>query len=135
MRRGVLFRILLAHAVGSAALGMLAVACSGGGSGANDPAQASCPNTGDLTCPSPPPSYKADIQPIIEKHCYGCHGPGGVEVSSINLTTYAEVARRRSDIGFQITHCRMPQPDAGPLTLDEMKTFAEWLGPCSAPNN
>jgi uncharacterized membrane protein len=113
---------------------MLAVACSGGSSGA-DPAQASCPNAGDPPCPSPPPSYKADIQPIIEKHCYGCHGPGGVEVSSINLTTYAEVARRKSDINVQVTMCRMPQPDAGQLTLEEMTTFTEWLGPCSAPDN
>ena len=52
------------------------------------------------TCPSPPPSYKADVQSIIQSRCYACHGPGGVEVSRIDLTTYQGVAE--NDISGEV---------------------------------
>ena len=132
---GIVTRWPLAQAI-CVALAGLAVACGGNSSETAAP-QPSCASLGHLTCPSPPPSYKADVQPIIEKHCYGCHGPGGVKVSSIDLASYAEVVKLRGDILVQTTSCppKMPRPDAGPLTIDELTTFAEWLGECSAPNN
>jgi len=134
MTRGPRFRLSLAHAAVAAALVTLASlvpACGGGSSGA--PAQA-CPNLGDLTCPSPPPSYKTDVEPIIANRCFPCHAAGGVEVSTINLSTYAGVLKNQSQVHSQIESCRMPQPGATPLTVDELTTFIEWLE-CSAPNN
>jgi len=110
---------------------LLAAAC-GDASPANT-AQA-CPNLGDLTCPSPPPSYKTDVEPIIASRCFPCHAPGGVEVSAINLSTYAGVHQHAPDVLPQIQSCRMPQAGSPPLTVDELTTFLEWLH-CSAPNN
>jgi uncharacterized membrane protein len=134
MTRGIGSRLLLARAVGAVALAALATACSSGGS-SNDPtAQASCPDLSAVTCPATPPSYKTDVQPILENRCYGCHGPGGVEVSSINLTDYDDVLRLRGDIVSQVTSCKMPPPDAGQPTVDERTTVDEWIE-CNAPNN
>jgi hypothetical protein len=134
MTRTIALRLVLAHAVAAVAFGALAGAC-GGSSSDTGPAAVACPNLGELTCPSPPPSFKTQVQPIIESRCYGCHGPGGVEVASTNLTSYDQIVQKRGDILAQITSCKMPQADAGQLTVEELTTFVEWLGECSAPNN
>jgi len=136
MKRGIGLRSLLrrlARAVGALALGGLATACSGGSS-SDGPAQPSCPDLSAVTCPATPPSYKTDVQPILQNRCYGCHGPGGVEVASINLTDYADVQRLRSDVVFQVTTCLMPPPDAGQPTAGERTAIDEWVQ-CNAPNN
>jgi len=134
MTRGLRLRHLVAHAAVAAALvtlASLAQACGGGSSG--DQAQP-CPNLGDLTCPSPPPSYKTDVEPIIARRCFPCHAPGGVEVSAFDLSTYAGVQRHQSPVLSAIHLCLMPKAGAPPLTVDELTTFIEWLE-CSAPNN
>jgi hypothetical protein len=134
MTRGIGLRLLLAHAVSAVALGALGTACSSGGTSTSPPAQPSCPDLSAVTCPATPPSYKTDVQPILENRCYGCHGPSGVEVSSFNLTDYADVLRLRGDVVSQITTCRMPPPDAGQPTAAERTTVDEWVQ-CNAPNN
>jgi hypothetical protein len=89
-------------------------------------------------CPSPsadgggPPSYQTDVQPILANRCYGCHGPGGIEVSSINLTTYHGVIS--NDVVAQLSECFMPPPDAGQPTPAERQTLFEWIA-CGEPNN
>jgi hypothetical protein len=137
MTRSTGWRLLLSHlphTVGAVALCGLATACSSGGSSDDPPAQASCPDLSAVTCPATPPSYKTDVQPILQNRCYGCHGPGGVEVASVNLTDYADVQRLRGDVVFQITTCVMPPADAGQPTAAERTTVDEWVQ-CNAPNN
>ena len=131
MHRSFAYRLLWAHALAAAALGVVLAACSGGSSGTS-PGGFSCPNVSDLTCPSPPPSFKTDVQPIIETRCYPCHGPGGIEVGTINLTSYHGVVS--NDVVGIVGQCMMPPPDAGQLTMAERDTLFEWIA-CSEPNN
>jgi uncharacterized membrane protein len=126
-------RLLAVHAA-ALALAVLAAHAAGCGGSPDDSAQPSCPNVGELSCPSTPPSFKSDVQPIIQDRCYPCHGPGGVEVASVNLTTYASTFALRSDIASQVQSCRMPEVDASALTADQITTILEWIE-CSAPNN
>jgi hypothetical protein len=121
-----------ARVAGAVVLATALLGCSGG----SEAPGATCPNEGNVTCPSAdggvPPSYQTDVQPIIASLCYGCHGPGGVEVSAVNLTTYHGVVT--NDVFGQLSECLMPLEDAGQPTPAERETLFEWIA-CGEPNN
>jgi hypothetical protein len=128
MRARIALRLLLAHVIAASAVALAMAAC--GGNHEEPPPTATCPSIGDVMCPASPPTYTADIQPIIASRCYGCHGPGGVETASTNLTTYANVVQ--NDLVGQLGGCLMPPPDAGQLTPEERTTLFDWLE-CGRP--
>ena len=93
-----------------------------------------CPN--DLpACPSPAPSWKSTVLPIMNTRCISCHGPGGSD-PSLPLNTYDEIYQRRGTILSETYACKMPPPDAGVLPPEgaERKILLEWLV-CGAPDN
>jgi hypothetical protein len=87
------------------------------------------------SCPSPPPSWKNEVAPLIEKYCFGCHGPAGVETPKENFTTYEGVAMRHPDVAFVLGDCLMPLADAGQPTDSERATMFVWASLCRYPNN
>jgi len=105
---------------------LLAAACGGGSS-------VDCPNDLPQSCPTPMPSYKTDVQPIIQNHCLKCHSPGGQE-ASIDFTTYDHVRTQRGPILTQFYSCRMPPEGEPRPTEQERLTFLTWLQ-CGSPNN
>jgi uncharacterized membrane protein len=128
--RTVLARMVTMLAVAAAAaLAAATSACGGNGGG---PQEAQCPSTSSITCPATPPSFQTDVQPIIQERCYGCHGPGGVEYPTFNLTSYRGVVS--NDVPGQVGECMMPPADAGQLTMAERTTLFEWIA-CVEPNN
>lgn len=100
-------------------------------------------------CARTPPeaSYKADVQPILEKHCKACHTPGqsGYVVSGFDLenydslmkgTTYGPVVLPGDPLtsalvmlieGRADPSLKMPHGDAAPLTPDEIQTIRRWV--------
>jgi hypothetical protein len=128
---GVDSRVLSVVAIASVTLSVAFAGCSAASA---DPAAPSCP-TMPTSCPSPPPSWKTDVDPLIEKYCFGCHGPGGVETSKENFTTYQGVATKHIDVAFQLGDCAMPLADAGQPTDAERATIFVWASFCGAPNN
>ncbi len=100
-------------------------------------------------CARTPPeaSYKADVQPILEKHCKACHTPGqsGYVVSGFDLenydslmkgTTYGPVVLPGDPLtsalvmlieGRADPSLKMPHGDAAPLTPDEVQTIRRWV--------
>lgn len=100
-------------------------------------------------CARTPPeaSYKADVQPILEKHCKACHTPGqsGYVVSGFDLenydslmkgTTYGPVVLPGDPLtsalvmlieGRADPSLEMPHGDAAPLTPDEVQTIRRWV--------
>lgn len=109
-------------------------ACSNASAGAG---ASGCPNL-DLSCPSTPPSWKTDVQPIINGYCAtgGCHVPGGI--SPFPYTTYADVQMHAARMIVQLQRCYMPPSDASlpakPLPDAERQTLMHWLN-CGAPDN
>src|SRR5579859_4182617 len=67
------------------------VACSN----SPQPAASNCP-TVSSDCPSPPPSWSKDVQPLIQQYCVMCHQPGGIGESLADLTSYTNVFRARA---------------------------------------
>jgi hypothetical protein len=118
-----------------AALGALATvaACSN----SPQPAESNCP-TVSSDCPTPPPSWSKDVEPLIQSYCVMCHEPGGTGESLADLTTYTNVVRVRAEITYQVSTCQMPNQDASPpppqLTTAQRETIVSWIG-CKAPNN
>jgi hypothetical protein len=110
------------------------VAC---GSGGADPAGApSCPTLViPDACPSSPPSWKAEVQPLVAKYCYVCHGHGGIGQSKEDFSTYQGVKKAGPTIAFQVQQCLMPQPGAAQPTASERETLITWALVCRAPDN
>jgi hypothetical protein len=125
-------------------LPVVALACSGG-AGAEPDATPTCPSlvipdtcpTGaaDADAPSAP-SWKKDVEPLIEKYCISCHSPGGIGESTEDYSTYEGVKKAGTIIGQQVNSCAMPLADAGAQpTPAERVTLITWALVCRAPNN
>jgi hypothetical protein len=117
------------------ALAALIVACSSG-SGAGD-GYASCPTDVPTACPSPPPSWTTDVQPIVSARCAlggQCHGAGGAEEASYDFTSYAGVKKNFLTMETEVASCQMPPSDAVAPTDAEWLTLLQWFQ-CDAPDN
>jgi uncharacterized membrane protein len=119
MRRG------LAGLVGLLTVALLA-ACGDGGAG-------SCPNDQPDSCPSPAPSFSAQVGAIVHERCAVCHAPGGQEANR-PFQTHAQIFSQRVAILAQVASCRMPPPGAAAPTAEERQALLAWLV-CGAPNN
>jgi hypothetical protein len=96
--------------------------------------------TAPNTCPSPPPSWKNDVEPLIQQYCWQCHDTGGSAVNTADLSTYAGVKKNDVRILQQVHDCLMPNFGATPPpmaypTVEERNTIIAWAGVCMAPNN
>lgn len=101
-----------------------------------DPDVASCAAVAADSCPTPTPSFETDVQPLVVKYCYGCHGPGGSEQGNHDFSTFRGFASEHLTVEFELRNCLMPLPDAGAMpSLAERETIMNWAAPCGAPNN
>ena len=96
-------------------------------------ANPSCPNDLPATCPSPAPSYRGTIDPILGAHCRACHAPGGQQ-SAIPLTTHEQVFASRGAVLNQVYACKMPPAGSPGPTSAERADLLAWLV-CGAPDN
>lgn len=128
----------------SAATALLAsiAACGGGSStAAGDDAGQCMPVVPPTTCPSPPPSYKNEIQYIVASSCAGakCHQDGGAE-SVKDFTTYQGLSADHLTVAQQVALCPssssgMPPPGYPQPTAAQRLALVAWAGICRAPNN
>lgn len=84
-------------------------------------------------CPEQVPSYAQTVQPVLERSCVSCHGPGG-EKASVPLTSWELVHRRASSMQRQLLSCRMPRGEGPPLSDEERQVVLAWLV-CGAPDS
>jgi hypothetical protein len=104
------------------------------GDAASDAGVAACAYDLPDGCPSPPPSWSNEVQPIVDRTCNECHGDGGVQQHVLDFTTYSSVYRNRGSILAQFYTCKMPPPDAAAPRPQERQALLGWLV-CNAPNN
>lgn len=97
----------------------------------------------DLPPPGPPPSFSAEVAPLLDRHCVACHGPDKVR-GGYRLDTFAALAQpgksgaaalvpgqpARSDLYARLVHEdpeeRMPY-DAPPLAPEEIALIRRWI--------
>jgi hypothetical protein len=101
------------------------------------------PNDAPSACPSPPPTYQADVLPVLQAKCLICHSPtlpdGGANAMyqpPYNYSTYALQDAIKGTIYTEILTCNMPNLDAGASPMDEAdrQIIMGWIT-CGALDN
>ncbi len=82
-----------------------------------------------------PPTYHADVEPILQQHCQRCHRPG--EAAPMSLLTYEEVRPWARAVHEAVALNRMPPWFADPaygvwsnahvLTVGDKRIIADWV--------
>ncbi len=79
-------------------------------------------------------TFHRDVEPILQRHCQGCHRPG--EVAPFSLMTYRQAVRWADDIKDYVRSRKMPpwKPIAGAsftgerkLSEQEIATLTAWV--------
>ncbi|MGH7438724.1 MAG: hypothetical protein ACRENE_23805 [Polyangiaceae bacterium] len=84
------------------------------------------------TCPTSPPSFKNDVEPLFMGLCAPCHYAGST-IARTSLTTYTQIYADRGSVLNEVYSCRMPPPPPM-IPPAERSTILTWLE-CGAPNN
>jgi uncharacterized membrane protein len=121
--------------VNRSALGRLivwaAVLATSVGLGCSPAAAVKCPDD-NPTCPSPAPSYQADVGPLIAKYCSRCHAADGG--ATILLQSFEDVTSTHdhqiSHVLTRIKACIMPPADQPQPTAVERTTILSWFACC-----
>jgi hypothetical protein len=85
------------------------------------------------SCPTPPPSYQTDVEPILNTYCNICHYTNST-IAKGDFTTYAGVYNYRGACLDQIYGCAMPPVTSIQLNAADRQTLLAWFV-CSAPDN
>ena len=102
--------------------------------GCSPAAAVTCP-TDDAPCPSPGPTYQADVGPLIATYCSRCHAADG-GVPGTLLQSYEDVTStkngRIAEVRWQIKACKMPKAGEPQPTATERATILGWFACCEA---
>ncbi len=83
-----------------------------------------CDVKAPTSCPSPAPRY-ADVQPIFQSRCVGCHNG---TTQQWPLTSYQDVADWYDSVRDYVLTCAMPPPAANiPMTTEERTAILTWI--------
>jgi len=95
-----------------------------------------CPEGGYPTCPSPPPSWKAEVQPIVDKWCGPCHLTGGSGIGKGGSYNYSTLGGFIGLVTIEtdVHDCTMPLAGSPPLPTASWETLLQWPA-CCAPDN
>jgi hypothetical protein len=121
---------------------VFALGCSGGSAVSSAEGGSECmPLDPPATCPSPPPSYKSEIQFVVANDCAraSCHASGGAE-SVHDFTTYKGIYADRLTFAMQVALCPSPSSGMPPLgytqpTAAQRLALVTWASVCGAPDN
>jgi hypothetical protein len=108
-------------------IALLLAACT-----ADPPATSDCPDDLPEECPSPAPTWSADVAPIVARTCATCHDGA---IQSPILQDRDTIFASRGPVLDQVYACLMPPPTSGlALDDDERAAFLGWLV-CGAPDD
>lgn len=113
---------------------LLGLCCMVGVTSCSVPASPAAGPTCDAVAPDScgDPSIRfADVQPLFENHCVGCHY--GQLGGPWPLKSYMDIADWSDVVRDDLVGCSMPPPDAGTtMTRDERAVILNWLR-CGVP--
>jgi hypothetical protein len=97
----------------------------GGAHADAEPPVVQCEVVAPTSCVEPAPRY-ADVEPIFERRCIGCHF--GMAGGPWPLTSYPHIASWFAEIRAAMLTCAMPPPDSGMTMPDsERDVILAWL--------
>lgn len=106
-------------------LAALLTACGGGGGGSST-ADNNVSGQGEPTSVSQMLSYEADIQPILNAKCVGCHNDGDNPLAPFSLDGETVATSFKSAINHAVEGQTMPPPGAIQLSAAEDNKLIAW---------
>ena len=98
------------------------------------PAAVTLPTSEAQGCPARPPSYRADVEPVLRGKCFACHAGNGDAVDEIDLSKFETVHAGRVALEGKVRARAMPPAGRPELTDSERQMLLSWLA-CQAPEN
>jgi hypothetical protein len=78
------------------------------------------------SCGSPPPTYVADVRPILEQRCFKCHAGGGIAADEHDFSRVETLRAQKRALANEIGECAMP-PSSEPAVPDaEAEVLLRW---------
>jgi cytochrome c5 len=73
-----------------------------------------------------PPLAAADVKPVLERRCLGCHGSGGEASEDHDFSRLETLVAQRGAMADEVSARAMPPAGSPPLTPDEISTLVRW---------
>jgi hypothetical protein len=102
------------------------VACGGGGGGGSNSVVTDTVEAQSQELAGPMMSYEADIAPILQAKCIGCHNSGNNPLAPFSLEGAVKANSFRSAIHFAVESGSMPPEGALQLTGSERAKLIAW---------
>ena len=78
------------------------------------------------SCNSAPPSYSAEVKPVLKERCFGCHTGDGSAADDHDFSNLSRVVAERRDIARQVAAHAMPPASKPQLTENEASLLLRW---------
>ena len=106
---------------------LLVAACGGGGGGSGTPGGTGVTPQDNTDGTARMLSFAADIEPIMQGKCLGCHNSGPNPLAPFSLEGEAAVSSFKSAMHFVIDGGTMPPAGVAQLSTEERNKFIAWL--------
>jgi hypothetical protein len=83
-------------------------------------------------CEGPPPSFEAEVQPVLQRRCFACHAKDGEAADEHDFSRFSTLRAQRSSVADEVSSCSMPPPGKPQLSEDEATALLRWVA-CGAP--
>ncbi|HEY8088741.1 MAG TPA: hypothetical protein VIF09_12870 [Polyangiaceae bacterium] len=90
------------------------------------PKESSCHHASPR-CAGPPPTYTADVRPILERRCFKCHAADGVAADEHDFSRVETLRAQRSAVASEIGACAMPPSSEPPVPDAEAELLLRWV--------
>jgi hypothetical protein len=97
---------------------------------AQAPKESSCHHA-TPQCVGPPPTYTADVRPILERRCFKCHAGEGVAADEHNFSHVETLRAQKRALANEIGACAMPPSSEPPVPDAEAEVLLRWVA-CGA---
>lgn len=77
-------------------------------------------------CSASPPTYSADVRPILERHCLKCHAGDGIAADEHDFSHVETLRAQSAALTSAIHACAMPPSSEPPLADAEAAVLLAW---------
>jgi hypothetical protein len=77
-------------------------------------------------CSASPPTYSADVRPILERHCLKCHAGDGIAADEHDFSHVETLRAQSAALTSEMHACAMPPSSEPPLADAEAAVLLAW---------
>jgi uncharacterized membrane protein len=84
-----------------------------------------------VSCAEPRATYVADVRPLLERRCFGCHANDGVAAEDHDFSRVETLRAQRQSLTDEVAERAMPPKGQPQLTDPEAQLLLRWAA-CGA---